>query len=82
MFRDDLKGRTYRCEVCGAEIAVLAPQIGAFEPRCCNQPMQSTAWRIAFYICSVCGAEIGTLLPGSASFVPKCCGAPMIFEAA
>ncbi|MHC4914966.1 MAG: hypothetical protein ACYTGB_05690 [Planctomycetota bacterium] len=82
MNRRDLKGATYRCEVCGAEVAVLAPLIGAFEPRCCNQPMQVTPRRLHFYVCPVCGAEVGALLPGSASFMPRCCNAPMVFEAA
>ena len=30
----------YRCEVCGAEIAVLREGEGVFEPSCCNEPMK------------------------------------------
>lgn len=71
------RGVVYRCPVCGAEVSILARRIGAFEPRCCNRPMEPQARRLIFYYCAVCGAEIALLKEGEGPFEPSCCNEPM-----
>jgi hypothetical protein len=68
--------------VCEAEVAVLAPEIGAFEPRCCNEPMEPVERPLQFYVCPVCKAEIGVLKEGTGEFRPRCCNKPMELQAA
>ena len=76
------RGLIYRCPICGAEIAVLAPNIGRFTPRCCNQEMNPLQARAVLYVCPVCGAELAVLKPGSPEFTPICCNRHMDRQAA
>ena len=77
------RGRVYRCPICGAEITVLAHQVGDdFKPRCCNRPMMREQRQVVFYRCPVCGAEIGALRPHGPDFNPRCCNRDMIMEEA
>ncbi|MCA1808374.1 MAG: hypothetical protein LC725_02765, partial [Lentisphaerae bacterium] len=71
------KGALYRCPVCGAEIILLAPCPGYFEPHCCNRPMLQQPRQIKFYRCDVCQAEIAVLKEKYGEFAPRCCGHPM-----
>jgi len=78
MSDDSLRGRTYRCPVCGAEVTVLAGhEAEAFCPRCCNVDMVRTEGHVVFYVCPVCGAEIGVLKVGGGTFYPRCCNVDM-----
>jgi len=72
-----VRGMVYRCEICGAEISVLAPRIGRFEPVCCNEPMAPQEKRLTFYRCGECGAEIAVLRQGTGEFAPRCCNLAM-----
>jgi desulfoferrodoxin-like iron-binding protein len=76
------RGRVYRCEVCGAEVTVLARQMGRFMPRCCTEPMIPEERRVAFYVCPVCKAEIAVLRPAGGAFRPRCCNVAMERDAA
>jgi desulfoferrodoxin-like iron-binding protein len=75
------RGLVYRCEICGAELTVLAFAMGVFEPVCCNAPMQPKPQRVTFYRCDVCGAEIAVIKAGPGEFSPVCCDQPMTREA-
>ena len=79
---DNPRGLVYRCPICGAEVLVLAPKIGAFEPRCCNTAMLPRPQRVVFYRCPVCGAEIAVLKQGEGKFLPRCCNVDMVRHAA
>ena len=79
---ENLKGAVYRCAVCGDEIILLAPCVGAFSPRCCNQEMARLSRRLTFYVCPVCGAELSVLKVGTGSFWPRCCNTDMEVKAA
>ena len=74
---EDPRGVVYRCPVCGAEILVLATEIGKFTPRCCGEPMIAAEKRVVFYVCPVCGAEIAVLQEGEGAFLPRCCNVDM-----
>ena len=76
------KGIVYRCPVCGAELLVVARQMGAFAPHCCNRGMIRMKRAAAFYVCPVCGAELAVLKPGEGDFHPHCCNTLMRLEAA
>lgn len=78
----NVRGRVYRCAVCGAELAVLARRTGEFVPRCCNTDMIAQRRRLHFYVCPVCGAEIAVLKEGGERFNPRCCNTDMRREAA
>ena len=72
------KGAIYRCPVCGAEIVLLAPCAGCFQPHCCNQPMERRPRRARFFNCAQCGAEIAMISVGGMDpFNPRCCGQAM-----
>ena len=71
------RGMVYRCEICGAELTVLAFAAGRFEPKCCDAPMQPKPRRVAFYHCPLCGAEIAVLKAGEGEFAPRCCNTAM-----
>lgn len=75
----NLRGTIYRCPVCGAEIAVLAPIRGSdFRPHCCNVSMEEAQHRAFFYRCEVCGAEVAAVSGSCKSFSPRCCNQPMV----
>jgi len=76
------RGLVYRCARCGAELIVLAPSIGRFDPICCGEPMRPKPGRVAFYRCPVCGAEIAVLKKGEGIFTPRCCNTAMRLMAA
>jgi endogenous inhibitor of DNA gyrase (YacG/DUF329 family) len=76
--RKNVLGLTYRCPVCGAELAVVSRRIGAFVPFCCNTSMVPVGCTVTFYVCPVCGAEVGLLRPGADRFQPECCNRPMV----
>ena len=82
MSRQDVRGRVYRCSVCGSELAVLCDRMGEFAPRCCDRGMIPIARRVTFYVCPVCGAEIAVLKRGAGEFVPRCCDRAMAARAA
>lgn len=71
------KGALFRCPVCGAEVVLLAPCPGCFEPRCCGRAMQQQPRRVVFLYCAVCGSEIAVLRERPADFQPRCCSRPM-----
>ena len=71
------RGLVYRCNICGAEVTVLAFDMGRFAPRCCNAPMQPREGRAEFYQCPVCGAELAVVKPGTGEFRPRCCNTDM-----
>ena len=70
-------GKVYRCPVCGAELTVLAPHTGDFQPHCCHVPMVLTGRRVRFYVCPHCGAQVAVIRPGTGEFTPVCCGERM-----
>jgi predicted RNA-binding Zn-ribbon protein involved in translation (DUF1610 family) len=76
------KGVTYRCPVCGAEVAVIARRHGAFAPRCCNTAMLPIRRRLVFFICPVCGSEVAVMRGEAGNFTPRCCNVAMRREAA
>jgi DNA-directed RNA polymerase subunit RPC12/RpoP len=76
------RGAVYRCEICGAEVTVLARQTDRFHPRCCNTDMVPKGSPVAFYLCPLCGAEIAVLKSGGREFLPRCCNRAMVLEAA
>jgi desulfoferrodoxin-like iron-binding protein len=82
MKKKESRGRIYRCDICGAEVMVLAGTSGVFVPRCCNQEMAPLQALAVFYICPVCGAELAVLKPGSPGFRPMCCNRQMDRQAA
>ena len=73
----EVKGRVYRCPICGAELTVLAVGPGDFAPRCCNTAMRPQTRRLVFYRCPVCGAEVAVLVDGTGPFEPRCCNTAM-----
>ena len=78
-------GLVYHCEICGAELTILATGHGAFVPRCCNSEMIPLPRRVAFYICDVCGARIALVRSGkrgAETFHPRCCNTDMYPKAA
>ena len=77
-----VRGRVYRCPVCGAQVAVVGAQMGQFSPRCCNVAMDPWLTRLQFYVCHVCGAEIGVVGSHGANFHPRCCNTNMLLDAA
>jgi len=77
-----LRGRVYRCPVCGAELTVLGSKVGRFKPRCCNTDMELSPGKLQFYICPVCGAEVALLGTHADAFAPRCCNTAMLLEAA
>ena len=82
MERSQARGAVYRCPVCGAELLVIAREMGRFAPHCCNREMVRLKKRAAFYVCPVCGAELATLKDGVEHFHPRCCNVDMVREAA
>jgi endogenous inhibitor of DNA gyrase (YacG/DUF329 family) len=80
MSAEALKGLVYYCPACGAEVTVLTRSRGAFEPRCCNRPMEPRPGRLHFYYCPVCGAEVVVLNDTGGRFEPRCCNRPMVLE--
>ena len=78
---DKIRGTVYVCPVCGAEVAVLAHQVGEFVPRCCNVAMVYAKEKLQFFVCPVCKAEIGVLRHGSGTIVAQCCNVEMIAAA-
>lgn len=76
------RGRIYRCAVCGAEVMVMASDVGEFHPVCCNRTMERTDRRATFYRCNVCGSQLAVLKPGAGDFKPRCCDRDMVPEAA
>jgi hypothetical protein len=76
------RGMVYRCPVCGAELLVVAHEMGRFAPQCCNRDMVRLTVRAVFYVCPVCGAELAVLNPGLGEFLPRCCNTAMDRRAA
>jgi endogenous inhibitor of DNA gyrase (YacG/DUF329 family) len=78
-----LRGKVYRCPICGAEVTVLAHECGEFHPVCCNVPMTLEERTLVFYVCPHCRSEV-TLTEGfnESAFAPMCCNAAMIKQAA
>lgn len=76
------RGQVYRCEVCGAEVAVLVTSEGVFRPRCCNTDMAPVDRRLVFYECPICGAEVAVVQEGNGLFRPRCCNTDMLRQAA
>ena len=76
------RGLVYRCEVCGAEVSVIAHRMGVFAPKCCNKEMVCLARQLAFYRCEICGAEVAVVKKGTGVFTPRCCNEEMEQEAA
>ena len=74
------QGMVYRCELCGAEICVIAFKIGSFMPRCCNRAMDLLPRRARFFVCELCGAELAVLNEGRGGFEPECCNQPMVLR--
>lgn len=72
------KRQVYYCPVCGAEIIVLAKNIGKFTPYCCNEKMELVHRKIFTYFCSVCGIEVCALNGKKQNFIPSCCNKDMI----
>jgi len=76
------RGLVYHCEVCGAEVSVIAHRMGVFNPKCCNKEMTCLERQLAFYRCEICGAEVAVVKKGTGVFNPQCCNEPMELEAA
>lgn len=77
------RGAVYWCPICDARIAVLARDVGEFDPRCCNTAMVLVDDKLDFYFCPICGAEIAALRQSSGErFCPRCCNLDMVREAA
>ena len=76
-----LRGKVYRCPICGAEVVVLAHECGEFEPVCCNVSMALMDHTLSFYACPHCGAEVAlTEIFNEKAFAPICCNVPMVLQ--
>jgi len=67
------KGTVLYCDICGAEITLLAETDGNFAPKCCSKIMQPKEKKLTFYSCEICGSELAILEKGEGEFLPKCC---------
>ena len=76
------RGLVYHCEMCGAEVSVIAYRMGVFAPKCCNKEMVCLERRLAFYRCEICGVEVSVVKKGTGVFAPRCCNEEMELEAA
>lgn len=71
-------GRTYRCPVCGAEIAVISASSQELDPHCCNVPMKPLRKIFPVYYCEICGSEIMAIQGKDwKKLEASCCNKPM-----
>ena len=77
MSRSVQLGRTYRCDLCGAQVMVLRAASQALEPHCCNQPMAVLDPVVGVYHCKVCGIEVAVLRGQGGALDLICCHEPM-----
>lgn len=76
------KGRIFRCPICGAEVSIIAPTVGEFDPHCCGVAMEEAPRRLVFYVCPICGAEVAVVNVSAGEFSPRCCATDMVLQAA
>jgi len=79
MSSSNLRGKVYRCPICGAEVAVLAHSCGEFQPVCCNVEMAIVEPSLIFYVCPHCKSEVALVeSKNEKAFAPRCCNDEMI----
>jgi predicted RNA-binding Zn-ribbon protein involved in translation (DUF1610 family) len=78
-----LRGKVYRCPICGAEVGVLAHECGEFQPLCCNVEMVVLEHSLTFYVCPHCKAEVALVENKNPDAIaPQCCNVAMVQQGA